>query len=104
MIIRIWEGATNKENAAAYERLLQQEVFPAIAGRNVKGYKGIQLLRTEMPGHVNFMTFMRFEDWQSVKEFAGPDHEKSYVIDPAKKLLLRYDERARHFEVLYEEL
>jgi hypothetical protein len=45
MISRIWHGYTTLENADTYERLLHEEIFVSIQNRNIKGYKGIQLLR-----------------------------------------------------------
>jgi hypothetical protein len=45
MIFRIWHGWTTPENSDIYENLLKKEIFPAIASKNVSGYRGIQLLR-----------------------------------------------------------
>ena len=104
MIIRIWHGATTKENAAAYERLLQEVIFPGIRAKNVKGYKGIQLLKSVQPNKVEFVTVMGFEDLASVKDFAGDDYEQSYVIDEAKRLLNDYDAKATHFELAVNDL
>ncbi|MGH6692975.1 MAG: hypothetical protein ACREF4_20090, partial [Gammaproteobacteria bacterium] len=48
MIPRIWHGWTIAKNAAAYERLLKDQIFPGIAARGVVGYRGIQLLRRKV--------------------------------------------------------
>ena len=37
MIFRIWHGWTAPENADVYENLLKEEIFPAIAAKNVSG-------------------------------------------------------------------
>ena len=62
MIGRIWHGWTRPENAARYERLLKEEIFPGIAEKEVPGYRGIQLLRGPIDdGEVEFVTIMRFD-------------------------------------------
>ena len=61
MINRVWRGWTRPENGDTYERLLREEVFPGIAAKAVCGYRGIQLLRRQLPsGEFEFMTIMRF--------------------------------------------
>ena len=47
MIVRIWRGWTTRADAAAYESLLRDEIFPAIAARGITGYRGVQLLRRD---------------------------------------------------------
>jgi heme-degrading monooxygenase HmoA len=78
MISRIWHGWTTPENADVYENLLITEIFPTIASKGVSGYRGIQLLKRQLPGEVEFITIMRFDSLEAVKQFAGEDYEKSY--------------------------
>jgi len=100
MIGRIWHGWTTLENADRYERLLKEEIFAGIAGMNVPGYKGIQLLRRPSDdGEVEFVTIMRFGSWDAVKRFAGEDYEQAYVPPAAREMLARFDERSRHYEI-----
>lgn len=99
MIARVWHGWTAPGNAAAYERLLKEEIFPGIAAKGVAGYRGIDLLRREGDGEVEFVTIMWFDDMHAVKEFAGEDHERAYVPPAARAVLARFDERSGHFEV-----
>lgn len=98
MITRIWHGWTTPENADTYEKLLKKEIFPLIAARKVSGYRGIELLRGELNGEVEFVTIMRFDSLEAVKQFAGEDYEKSYVPERARKVLSRHDHRSRHYE------
>jgi hypothetical protein len=48
MILRIWHGWTDQENADAYEALLKEEIFVGIGERSISGYDGIQLLRRNL--------------------------------------------------------
>ena len=99
MIHRIWHGWTTLENADIYENLLKTEIFPAIASKNVSGYRGIQLLRRQLSSEVEFITIMQFDSLEAVKQFAGEDYEKSYVPAKARKVLARHDERSQHYEI-----
>jgi heme-degrading monooxygenase HmoA len=100
MIGRIWHGWTTQGNADAYERLLRDEIFPGIAAKGVTGYRQIQLLRRELPSdEVEFMTFMLFDSWDAVREFAGEDYELAYVPAKARAVLARFDARSQHYEI-----
>lgn len=105
MICRLWHGWTTAANADAYERLLRGTVFPGIAARGIAGWRGIDLLRREAPpdgasdGTVEFVTVMWFDSLDAVRAFAGAAHETAVVPAEARALLLRFDERAAHYEV-----
>jgi len=99
MIFRIWHGWTTPENADIYENLLKKEIFPAIASKNVSGYRGIQLLRRALSNEVEFITIMQFDSLEAVKQFACEDYEKAYVPDKARKVLSRHDDRSQHYEM-----
>jgi heme-degrading monooxygenase HmoA len=98
MISRIWHGWTSPENADAYESLLREEIFVGIKSRRIKGFKDIQLLRRSLDNEVEFVTIMRFESIDSVREFAGEDYEACVVPPGARALLSRFDLRSLHYE------
>ena len=102
MIARIWHGYTSFNNAPVYEDLLRSQIFPSIEEKHVEGYRKITLLKRILEEEVEFITIMLFDDLASVKEFAGEDHERSYVPDTARAVLERFDDRAQHYEVLHE--
>jgi heme-degrading monooxygenase HmoA len=99
MISRIWHGYTTFENADIYENLLKEEIFTGIKSRNIKGYKGIQLLRRNLERETEFITIMWFESLDSVIEFAGKEYENCVVPDKARKILSRFDMKSQHYEV-----
>ena len=100
MIGRIWHGWTKRENADQYERLLKEEIFPAIASKKISGYTGIQLFRRSIDkSEVEFITVMLFDSVDSVKQFVGEDYERAYVPPKARELLTRFDERSQHYEI-----
>jgi heme-degrading monooxygenase HmoA len=75
MICRIWHGYTTKDNADTYENLLKNEIFIGIKSRNIDGYKGIQLLRQELPLETEFITIMWFDSIDAVIKFAGEEYQ-----------------------------
>jgi antibiotic biosynthesis monooxygenase (ABM) superfamily enzyme len=99
LISRIWHGWTTPQNADAYETLLRQEIFAGIAARKIPGYRGIDLLRRELAGTVEFVTIMWFDSLDAIRGFAGDDYERAVVPPSARKLLLRLDERSAHYNV-----
>lgn len=101
MIVRQWHGWTLPENAEAYERLLREEIFPGIFAKNITGLRNIDLLRrpSQVGSEVEFITLLWFDSEEAIEALAGPDPEKSYVPDSARKVLARFDERACHYEV-----
>lgn len=98
MIFRIWHGWATPENADAYQRIVQDEVFAMIADKKIAGYRGIDLLRRNAGDEVEFVTIMRFDSLDDVKAFAGADYERSVVPPQARAVLKRFEDRARHYE------
>ncbi|MCP4724823.1 MAG: antibiotic biosynthesis monooxygenase [bacterium] len=99
MVGRIWHGWTTQDNADIYENLLKKEIFHEIESKDISGFKGIQLFRRPLDNEVEFITIMRFDSWDAVKEFAGEDYELAYVPQSARKVLSRFDERSQHYEI-----
>ena len=99
MIKRIWHGYTTPENAEAYERLLETEIFPAIEDKKIPGYRSIELYRREAGDEVEFTTVMSFDSIDSVIAFQGPDYEAAYVPAAAQKVLKRWDSRSTHHDL-----
>jgi hypothetical protein len=102
MIARIWHGWTSPSNADAYETLLKNEIFIGIQGRQISGYKGIQLFRRALGDEVEFVTLMWFDGIDAVRTFAGQDYEVAVVPPKARTLLSRFDARSQHYEVRAE--
>ncbi|MGD2122226.1 MAG: antibiotic biosynthesis monooxygenase [Gemmatimonadota bacterium] len=99
---RVWHGWTTPENAEAYWRVLSNTVIPGIEAKGIAGYRGIEVLKRDQDGEVEFVTMMTFDSLQSVVDFQGEDYERSYVPKPAQAVLKRWDLKATHFEVLDE--
>jgi hypothetical protein len=100
VISRIWHGWTTLANANRYQEFLRTEVFTWIAGRELTGFRGIDLLRRDLDEAVEFVTILWFDSLEGVREFAGEDYERAVVLPEAQALLARWDDRSSHYEVV----
>lgn len=98
MIARIWHGWTKRVDANTYERMLRDEIFPRIADWNIQGYRGAELFIRENGEETEFVTLLRFDSIDAVKEFAGSDETKPVIFPGVEKLLTRM-EQAQHYQV-----
>ena len=98
MIARIWHGWTKPADAKAYEKMLRNEISPSIAARNISGYHGAELFIREDGNEVEFVTLLRFDSIEGVKEFAGADESRPVIYPGVEELLTRM-ERARHYRL-----
>ena len=98
MIARIWHGWTEPADAKAYENMLRNEIFPSIAARNISGYHGAELFIREDGNDVEFVTLLRFDSKEGVKEFAGANEARPVIYPGVEELLTRM-ERARHYRL-----
>ena len=98
MIARIWHGWTKPVDAKTYEEMLRNEVFPSIAARKINGYCGAELFIGKDGDEVEFVTLLRFDSMDAVKEFAGP-HVSKPVISPKAEALITRMEQARHYRI-----
>jgi antibiotic biosynthesis monooxygenase (ABM) superfamily enzyme len=99
MIARIWHGWTNRENGPAYEKMLREEIFPAIAQRQIDGYHGAELFVREDGEEIEFVTLLRFDSMKAVEAFAGPESTRPVIFPKAEPLLTRMDERSQHYRI-----
>lgn len=98
MILRVWHGWTTPEDAEAYEEFLaggEQSELEAMAG---DGYRGYDLARREDGSEVEFVTILRFDDYEAVEAFAGENYERAHVPEEAQELLTRWDDDVAHYE------
>src|SRR5439155_26052360 len=94
----MWDGGTTREDPGAHGTLLRHKVPPGI--HRVSGYGGAYLLERPVPEGVEFVTVTFFESLNAVRAFAGSDYEQAVVPPDARALLLRFDERSVHYEMV----
>jgi heme-degrading monooxygenase HmoA len=97
MIARVWRGWTSAGNADAYEKLLQEIVYPGL--QTIEGYGGGYILRHDSGDETEFVTVNLFDSLDAVKAFAGPDYDVPVFEPEARHLLSKVEPIARHYEV-----
>jgi len=97
MVARHWRGWTKPENADAYEKLLKETVLPGL--KNIRGYRGGYILRSDGPGEVEFVVLNLFESLDAVRQFAGPDFTVAVFEPEARRLLSKVEPLATHYDV-----
>ena len=100
MIVRMWRGWTKGPDADRYERHYRAVVLSSLRG--VPGFRGARLLRREVAEETEFVSLTFFEDLGAIKAFAGKDYDKAVVGGEARQVLVRFDARARHYDLAFE--
>ena len=98
MIARIWHGWTKPADAKAYENMLRNEIFSSSAARQIPGYHGAELFIREDSNEVEFVTLLRFDSMEGVREFAGADETRPVIYPGVERLLTRM-ERSQHYRI-----
>jgi hypothetical protein len=95
-ITRMWRGWTKHTAADDYERFLLEELFPSM--RNIRGFLGADVLRRPDGHEVAFVTLTRFASMDDIRAFAGEPIDVPVIEPQAAQLLVRFDDRAAHYE------
>jgi hypothetical protein len=97
MIARHWRGWTKVQDADAYEDLLKRKVLPGL--RRIVGYRGGYVLRLDGPEESEFVVVNLFDSVEAVRQFAGPNYAVAVFEPEARRLLVRFDPTAMHYDV-----
>jgi len=98
VILRVWRGWTAPEDAEAYEQFLADPENGLLATMTEDGYLGFDLGRHDHGDEVEFVTILRFSDYDAVESFAGENYEQAHVPAEARELLTRWEDDVLHYE------
>jgi heme-degrading monooxygenase HmoA len=98
VIARQWRGLTRAARAAEYEEHLKTETFSAL--RKIPGFLGASILRRTLDQRVEFLVVSRWESLKAIAQFAGSDLEAAVVPPKVQAMMLEYDRRVAHYEVV----
>jgi len=98
MISRQWRGLARRERADDYVEHLRTETFPAIEG--IAGFVSASILRRDLPQGVEFLIITQWQSLEAIREFAGGDAETAVVPKKVQDMMIEYDRRVRHFEIV----
>jgi heme-degrading monooxygenase HmoA len=101
MVERHWKGLAIREKAGHYVQHLKEETLPAL--KKIPGFKGFTILSQETKEGTAFLIITRWEKLESIRLFAGANYEEAVVPDVVKAMMIRYDLRAEHYVVQWDE-
>ena len=98
MIERHWRGIARPEFADEYVAHLRRDTFPQL--KRIDGFVDASILRREVERGVEFLIVTRWQSIDAIRSFAGADAEVAVVPANVQRMMIEYDPRARHYEVL----
>lgn len=98
MISRHWRGLAHPARADEYVQHLRSDTFPKLS--NIPGFIGASILKRNMTQGVEFLVVTNWESIGAIEQFSGRDPELAIVPSEVHEMMLDYDRRVRHYEVL----
>ena len=98
MISRHWRGLARRDRASDYVEHLRRDTFPAL--RKIRGFVDASILSRDLAEGVEFVVVTRWKSMDAIADFSGPDLEAAVVPAKAAEMMIEYDRRVKHFEVL----
>lgn len=99
-ISRHWRGVCKRERADAYIAHLQAETFPALS--RIPGFVRASILKREVDAGTEFQIVTAWESREAIQAFSGPDLEAAVVPAVVRDMMVEFDERVCHYEVVAE--
>ena len=110
MIVRIWRGHTRAEDAEEYTKFVERTGLADY--RATPGNLGAAILRrtgaapaawargsSGSAGTAEFLVLSFWEDFDSIRKFAGPDVEKAHYYPEDDRYLLGKEPHVTHYEL-----
>lgn len=101
VVAREWKGRVAPARADEYHRYLLGGVAKL---RAVPGSLGVQVMRRDEAGAVEFTVISYWESREAIKAYAGQDIEKPHHLPKDRELLLELPTRVLHYDVTHTDL
>ena len=98
MIARHWRALARSNQAQNYVEHLRGDTFPAL--KRIAGFIDGSILRRAVSDGVEFHVVTRWESIAAIESFAGSDPERAVVPPNVVAMMIEYDGRVKHFEVV----
>ena len=98
MIIRMWHGRVNHNDAREYREFLQQRAIPDY--QSVDGNIDVKILERQEEDATHFITMTAWESFDAIKAFAGEDLERAKYYPEDEGYLLEFEPTVVHYEVV----
>jgi heme-degrading monooxygenase HmoA len=98
VISRQWRGLARPDQAQNYVQHLRIETFPAL--RELPGFVSASILSRRLAAGIEFLVVTQWDSLDPIARFAGADLEAAVVPAEVAAMMIEYDRRVRHFEVV----
>jgi len=98
VIARHWRALARAEEAQHYVEHLRGDTFPAL--EKIAGFIDASILRRAVRNGVEFVIVTRWASLEAIETFAGSDPERAVVPPNVIGMMVEYDGRVKHYEVL----
>jgi len=98
VISRQWRGLARADQALNYITHLRQETFPALS--RLPGFVSASILSRRLDRGTEFLVVTSWRSLGDIASFSGPDLEAAVVPAKVVTMMVEYDDRARHFDVI----
>jgi heme-degrading monooxygenase HmoA len=98
VISRQWRGLAKSSEANNYVRHLRSETFPELS--KLAGFVSASILSRRVTDGTEFLIVTNWRSLEDIQRFSGPDVETAVVPAKVADMMVEYDRRAKHFEVI----
>jgi heme-degrading monooxygenase HmoA len=98
MISRQWTGLAQTSRAQEYIEHLRHDTFAQL--HSMHGFISASIFLRELEEGVEFLIITNWDSFDAIKQFAGADIEKAVVPKAVQDIMIRYDDKVRHYNVV----
>jgi heme-degrading monooxygenase HmoA len=98
MISRHWRGLARANQAQNYVEHLRTDTFPAL--RALPGFVSASILSRRFGDGIEFLIVSQWRALDDIARFSGADLEAAVVPPEVVQMMLDYDRRVKHYEVV----
>lgn len=98
MISRHWRGLARANQAQNYVEHLRTDTFPAL--RALPGFVSASILSRRFGDGIEFLIVSQWRALDDIARFSGADLEAAVVPPEVVQMMIDYDRRVKHYEVV----
>lgn len=98
-VVRVWRALAAPSSVSEYLEHFTRDVSPALQA--TAGFRGAGVLSRDGEAGVELVVTTCWESLDSVRAFAGEDVHRAVVHPDARVLLLEFDERVAHYDLIH---
>jgi heme-degrading monooxygenase HmoA len=99
MISRHWRGLAKPEHADDYVEHLRTDTIGQLS--KIPGFVSVSILRRKVQQGVEFLILTNWQSMEAIEQFAGHDLETAVVPERVQEMMIEYDRRVRHYELVF---